>query len=234
MSLSPAEATHLSAQGLPILCVDTCTLLDVIRDITRESIRLSDAQSGFHILNAAEAGGKVIVVMAEQVSRELAANAKGVYDEAELHLKNFREQAQRIHDISVEFGAAGTLATGHLIGHVGRAQVVLNRWTAASQKVAQGTEVTDRAFNRVNAARTPARKGKDSIKDCVVIETYLETAQQLRAAGLTSKIVFASSNTKDYCGSGTSHLQADIAADFRAHAIEYAPNFGAIRGCLKI
>jgi hypothetical protein len=32
----------------------------------------------------------------------------------------------------------------------------------------------------MNAARTPARKGKESMKDCVIVEAYLEAAQQLR------------------------------------------------------
>ena len=46
MSLAPAQISDLVALGAPILCLDTCTILDVVRDITRETIRLSDAKAG--------------------------------------------------------------------------------------------------------------------------------------------------------------------------------------------
>ena len=41
MSLVPAQISDLVALGAPILCLDTCTILDVVRDITRETVRLS-------------------------------------------------------------------------------------------------------------------------------------------------------------------------------------------------
>ena len=46
MSLVPAQITDLVALGAPILCLDTCTILDVVRDITRETVRLADAKAG--------------------------------------------------------------------------------------------------------------------------------------------------------------------------------------------
>lgn len=234
MSLSTAEVGDLTSVGLPILCVDTCTVLDVIRDITREPMRLSDAQAGLDILLSAETPGKLVVLIADQVTLEMAANGKQVHEEAEAHLTKFAEQAQRIHDIAIAYGATGVMSTSHLKGHASRAQSVLDRWVAVAKQVAQGHGVIGRAFDRVNSARTPARKGKDSMKDCVVVETYLEAAQQLRSAGLTSRIVFASSNTKDYRQPASSHLQADIAADFAARSIEYAPNFGAAKFLLSL
>lgn len=233
MSLSAAEVGELISLGLPILCVDTCTVLDVIRDITREPMRVSDAHAGLKILESAEASGKIVVLVAEQVTLEMAANGQQVRDEAEANLTKFTEQAERIHDLALAFGASGVMSTAHLSGHVGRAQGVLDRWVAVAWKAAQSPDVLGRAFGRVNLARTPARRGKDSMKDCVVVETYLETAQQLRFAGLTSPIVFASSNTKDYRQPASSHLQADIAADFAALSIEYAPNFGAAQHLLS-
>ena len=34
MSLVPAQISDLVALGAPILCLDTCTILDVVRDIS--------------------------------------------------------------------------------------------------------------------------------------------------------------------------------------------------------
>ena len=67
MSLSPQEIASLAALGAPVLCVDTCTVLDVIRDITRETVMPSDVAAGLALLAAAETGSDLVVLMAEQV-----------------------------------------------------------------------------------------------------------------------------------------------------------------------
>lgn len=233
MSLGPAEISDLVALGAPVLCVDTCTVLDVIRDITRETVKLADTSAGFALLAAAETNTDLVVLMANQVAIELASNLPAVQQDAEDKLTKFRAQAQRIHDVTA-YGALGALPTFHLHGHVTRARLVLGRWETIAWKVPSNPGVAGRAFARVNAPRTPARKGKESMKDCVVVEAYLEAAQQLRSAGLTTPIVFASSNTKEYRAPNTSHLQPDIATDFGAVAMDYAPNFGAAKHFLGL
>ena len=45
MSFSSQDIARLAALDAPVLCVDTCTLLDVIRDITRDSVALSDVSA---------------------------------------------------------------------------------------------------------------------------------------------------------------------------------------------
>lgn len=234
MSLGPAEIGELVKLGAPVLCVDTCTLLDVIRDITRDTARPADANAGLDLLLAAETKVDLVVLMADQVVLELADNLQDVKQEAEDKLAKFRATAQRIHDVATAYGASGSLLTGHLHGHVGRARSVLARWEAIALKIPSDPSVAGRALARVNAPRTPARKGKESMKDCVVIETYLNAAQQLRAAGHGAPIVFASSNTKEYHAPNTSHLQADIASDLLGVSMDYAPNFGAAKHSLGV
>lgn len=172
--------------------------------------------------------------MADQVAIELAVNLANVQEEAEKALNKFKAQARRIHEVAAVFGAGGMLHTNHLDGHVGRARAILDQWRMTARKLPSNPGVAGRAFTRVNAPRTPARKGKESMKDCVVVESYLEAAQQLRSAGFLLPIVFASSNTKEYHALGTSRLQADIAADFAAVSMEFAPNFGAARHSLGL
>src|SRR6218665_1939229 len=90
------------------------------------------------------------------------------------------------------------------------------------------------AFRGVKEPRTRARRGKESMKDCVIVEAYIEAASQLRAAGMTAPMVFASSNTKEHFAPNTRHLQGDIAADLAAVGIEYAPNWGAAKHSLGL
>lgn len=234
MSLSSQDIASLATLGSPVLCVDTCTVLDVIRDITRETVALSDVSAGIALLATAESGSDLIVLMAEQVTLELAAHVAGVEQEALSGLAKFQSQAQLIHDVAVAYGAQGALQVHHLDGHVSRAKTVLDRWKNVARLVPHNDGVSSRAFRRVNEPRTPARRGKESMKDCVIVEAYIETASQLRAAGLTAPIVFASSNTKEYYAPNTRHLQNDIAADLSTVTVEYAPNFGAAKHTLGL
>jgi hypothetical protein len=234
MSLSSQEVSRLVGLGSPVLCVDTCTVLDVVRDITRETVTTSDVNAGLTLLSMAEAGAGLIVLMAEQVTLEIASNVASVEQEAQAALQKFLAQAQRIHDVATAFGAQGNLQIYHLDGHVSRAKPVLDRWKQVSRMVPHNDGVASRAFRRVNEPRTPARRGKESMKDCVIVEAYIEAASQLRAAGLMSPIVFASSNTKEYFAPNTRHLQSDIAGDLAAVGVEYAPNFGAAKHSLGL
>ncbi len=72
------------------------------------------------------------------------------------------------------------------------------------------------------------------MKDCVVTETYLDVADNLRSLGLTSPIVFISSNTKDYYSSNIPRLLDDISDDFKKININYAPNFGGAKYLLGV
>lgn len=232
MSLSTQEITRLVGLGLPVLYVDTCTVLDVVRDITRESVTPSDVNAGLALLAMAETGSGLTVLMAQQVSLEIAGNVANVEQEAQAALQKFLAQVERIHDVVGAYGAQGPLQVRHLNGHVSRARPVLDRWVQVAKVVPHNDGVASRAFRRVNEPRTPARRGKESMKDCVIVEAYIEAASQLRAAGMTAPMVFASSNTKEYFAPNTRHLQVDIAADLATVGIEYAPNWGAARHSL--
>lgn len=234
MSLSSQDIASLAMLGSPVLCVDTCTVLDVIRDITRETVVLNDVGAGLALLTAVETGSGLIALMAEQVSIELATHVSGVEDEARSGLAKFQSQAERIHDVAAAYGAQGALQVRHLDGHVNRARAVLDRWKNVVRLLPHNDGVASRAFRRVNEPRTPARRGKESMKDCVIVEAYLEAASQLRAAGLKAPIVFASSNTKEYYAPNTRQLQSDIAADLGAVGVDYAPNFGAAKYSLGL
>lgn len=234
MSLGSADLARLLALGAPVLCVDTCTLLDVVRDVTRASVHLGNANACLILLQRAETGTALVVLIADQVRLELANNLQVVEQEASDALVRFQSQAQRIDAVANAFGSGGTLQIQHLNHHVLRTRAVFDRWTACAQSVNADQTVAARAFQRVNGPRTPARPGKESMKDCVIVETYLDAATQLRSAGLSSPIVFASSNTKDFYATGSSHLASDISADFGALQIEFAPNFGAAKHLLGL
>jgi len=223
---------RVAALGAPVLCFDTCTLLDLIRDPTRESVRPHERQAALDLLKAMETSADPIALMAEQVALEFRKNAKMVEDESAKALEKLRIQLARIDAIAAVYGGDGQASLSHLDDHMVRARAVVDRWMSVATPAAQGPDIASRALLRLNQVRTPARKGKDSMKDCVVIETYLDIIGKLRAAGLNSKIVFVSSNTRDYAGEPGTTLKADLAQEFAKLDIEYAPNLAAAKHLL--
>ncbi|WP_338661314.1 hypothetical protein VQH23_13810 [Pararoseomonas sp. SCSIO 73927] len=225
---------RIAGLALPVLCLDTCTVLDAMRDPTREQVKPHEREAGLSLLLAAEGGTALVALAADQVRLEFGGNIDLVEAEASRSLARLREQLGRIEGIAAVYGARGTADLAHLDDHVPRARRVAERWMAAAIEVERSPEVAARAFARLNAARAPARKGKDSMKDCVVVETYMEVAAKLRAAGLSSPIVFASSNTADFTDGPGSRPRAELVDDFAAARIEYAPNLGAARHLLGL
>ena len=215
--------------GAPVLCVDTCTILDLMRDPTRESVRAHERRAALDLLTAMEGGLTLIGLMADQVEFEFRENAIPVEEEARQALRNLKSRLGRLDDVAAVYGAVGNSDIAHLDDHVSQARSIVDRWIGVSIRFRPDADVASRAVRRVNQARTPAKKGRDSIKDCVIIETYLDFASQLRAAGLDSPIVFTSSNTRDYATEGGVSLKTDLSSDFAHLNIQFAPNLAAAR-----
>ena len=55
---------------IPVLCLDTCILLDMLRDPTRKDVRVHEHNSSLVLLTAAQSGSAFEVFLAEQVEKE--------------------------------------------------------------------------------------------------------------------------------------------------------------------
>lgn len=234
MALSSADLARVVSLRAPVLMLDTCVLLDVVRDITRQDVQLHNVKAAMAMLQASESGSNLVVLIATQVSTELADNLQDVQNGAETSLGKFVAQATRVDQVAAEFGAAGTLTTSHLADHVARARSMMDRWERAALRVTPSADVPSKAINRVVNAIAPSRKGKDSTKDCLIVETYLEAAAQLRSGGFTGKIVFGSSNTDEYMDKATRQLHSTLEKDFAPHNMHYGMSFGSMKHLLGI
>ncbi|WP_301178972.1 PIN domain-containing protein [Comamonas thiooxydans] len=214
--------------------LDTCVLLDVVRDITRQEVMAHNMQAAKVMLQAAEARSELVVLMAAQVSNELQENLPMVESAAQASLAKLLAQIKRVDEVAAEFGAVGSVRTSHLVDHVPRARATMDNWVRVSVPVTPSDAVASKAMHRVVHAIAPSRKGKESTKDCLVIETYLEAAAQLRSAGFTNKIVFGSSNTNDYLDSVTRQVPTQLASEFATCGMDYGSNFGSMKHLLGL
>ncbi|QJQ02427.1 hypothetical protein RB25_25235 [Herbaspirillum rubrisubalbicans] len=221
------------AQGGPVLCVDTCSVLDLLRDPTRDDVRTHNISSALDMVAGMEAGGLTCLV-ADQVRKELAEHLDQIQEDAKIQLQKLTDRVNRVNLIAALFGQVGAVNLAHLDGHEQRARQIVQKLIDVAKFVPQGAQIAGLAFTRVVGPKAPARQGKDSIKDCVVIETYFDVIRALRKDGLQSKIVFLSSNTKDYMGNQSNALHADLVPEFQELGIEYAPNASAAKHFLGV
>jgi hypothetical protein len=226
------DVTTVASARVPVLCIDTCAILDIMRDPTRENAKVRERQAGIELVAAAEAG-KLVCIMADQVAIEFFEHDQSVQDEARRNLAKIREQIERINELSALYGAPGIVSLTHLDDHIERARAVVGRWLLQLDTVTPGSEVPAKAFARMNGGIAPARRGKDSSKDCLIYETYLEAVTALRGAGVVTPIVFLSSNTKEYL-TESNILKPDIVADFTKLSLAYAANMGAAKYALGL
>ena len=108
----------------------------------------------------------------------------------------------------------------------------MERWLTQIVKVTPSDSVPAKAFARMNACLAPARRGKESSKDCLIYETYIEVVTILRNAGVEAPIVFLSSNTTEYLTERS--LKAEIESDFGKLNIKYAKNMSAAKNALGL
>jgi hypothetical protein len=216
-------AGQFMAAGIPVLLLDTCILLDIVRS-TYRCLR-NYAERALELLRlASTTPPECIVVISSVVAREWVANAQDVTAEVTGHFAKMDEQSSHFHDgcealgIDLAFGRAGYKSAG-----------LAEKLLDLTQRLLSGTLQLDaddgsraRAFERMFNDLPPSRK-QGQVKDCVIIEDYLALCRKLQAAGFTNKRVFCTSNTNDYCEAGRG-LHPNLADEFSACGLTFTTN----------
>lgn len=226
-------AQHVAEPGVPILCLDTCSVLDVLRDPSRKGVVVQEHAASLHLLEIAEAGSALDVRVADQVRHEYARRVAGVQEEATLALSRLRSQIIKIDEVAALHGATGQVVLEHWGGHAERCRQAADRWMDVAETAPSPPDVEKRAFARLNKALAPARRGKHEMKDCVILETYLAFAKTLREHSERT-VVFVSSNARDFANERGNDVADEIRDEFLAVQVEYAPNMRMARRLLGL
>jgi hypothetical protein len=218
-----AVAGQIAGAGMPVLFVDTCILLDIIRSTDRclphyaaratELLRLVTASPP-----------SCFLVISSIIPREWNTHSQEVTDEVNRHLTKMQEQSSHFHDacqvlsITRGFGRAGYASSG-----------LAEKLRDLSRQLLDSALCLDeddssrvRAVGRVVNNTPPSRKGGE-VKDCAIIEECLAVCQRLHAAGFGRKRVFCTSNTDDYCETGKI-LHPSLALEFATVGLSFTTN----------
>ena len=234
MTVLPCDdlAAELTRADVPVLLLDTCTILDVVRAPVRDQLGTHDIDAVHALIGCAAAAPPTVsfVITAhalEEFREHVDAVETETHDALEKAVDRSAAILARMQALSPDDyipGAIDLLSLGfpkrgrHLAEHIVQASFVLNDDPGEVIK----------AWDRVKLAKPPATKAKQSIKDCLIVESCLRLATTLRSGGFSRNIVFATSNTRDYQQHHPS-LHPVLRVDFASVCLEYSPNWSAAR-----
>jgi hypothetical protein len=225
-----AEIVHdVTANPAPVLFLDTCILLDVVRAPLRskpDEVRLAQL-----FLASVRKNPKTIHLLVPSP----------VQPEWDTHI------LERVNECTTGVNACNAVAAicGHLALPVVAAlpagvltMPALLRQLSADLLAACVAIDNDglalaRAVDRIIAYRHPVKQPHSKgAKDSVILEHAVETTAQLRNAGFAEICIFVSSNTGDFANPGSTHLHAQLAASFSPVHLRYAVSLADAEGVL--
>lgn len=212
--------------------MDTCAILDILRDPQRDSVRVHEQNASISLLGHAESQ-RLDVLVTRLVRSEFADHVDEVQREAEKGISDVADAIAKIDALATLHGSPGKTDTAHWDGHGARCRQIADRWMNVGKEAPESNDIESRAVRRVLQGRAPSRRGKDSTKDCIILETYLEHIRGARRKGVTASVVFVSSNTTDYATSAARVAQ-DISSEFAQLQVDFAPNMAAAKALLGL
>jgi hypothetical protein len=217
-------ATRVAAAGVPVLFLDTCSILDVIRAPVRGLAGCVEAASEL-LAMATAATPACSLVVGSFVPSEWNGHAQPVLDTLTAHLDRMDQQANHFHGLCGHLGIALGFGQPQYSpsGLANCLHDLSRRLLSAAIVLDAHPDTMSRAYARVAVTqRRPCRKGGE-LKDCTIFEECLEVCRLVRTTPFTRKLIFCSSNTDDYCAPGvTPH--PDIAADCGAVGLLFTTN----------
>lgn len=213
---------QLVAMDRPVMFLDTCILLDVIRAIKR---RYGGCVAAAHQLHVAATVAPVqcSLVVSHLVRHEWAIHEQDVVKEANRHLDEIEAQSGHFHDACAVLGIHPMFPRANYSGHgITESLRDLSRQILDSGlEVDSDNDCSGRAIHRVIYNIPPSKKGGEA-KDCTILEEYLAVCRLLEEASFSRRRVFCTSNTKDYGEAGALHPL--LAGDFAAAGLRFSTN----------
>lgn len=214
MQTSYANAlTLLISNPAPVLFIDTCVFLDIVRAPIRKNIKAESIKCAQDLrIRSSKTPPSLWLIISETVQEEWYANIVSVKEEVkrevrklELHRKHFMSVAQSVRGDQYQYGQSeSALKLENQLEAT--AQALLNVCLVVSP---DDTHLAN-AQRRARRNSPPAQRGKSEPGDCEILELFLGICKDSRASGIDDQFVFVSSNTKDYGESNNGGIQPEL------------------------
>ncbi len=210
----------LSAQPKPILCLDTCDLLDTIRGVRLRN--LSSLRSFISVRDKLDLNTDFCqVVVSYLVKHEWRQNLSKVRIDETADLQKTAERHQSINEARSLIGLSRIgfekIEEAFMIdGFVDVTRRIIDRAVVLERDGA----CIDRALGRLMDQQRPSHKNQ--IKDSIHLEHYLDLARQLKALNYGKSCLFVSGNKADFWAeSGKPRIHPDLESDLQAAGLTF-------------
>lgn len=208
----------------PVIYLDTCSLVDIIRSPIPNDIHFSHVVGAKDLLNFINQN-KIYTVSTITVEIEFTEHQGKESLNLERWLNKLEQNntslinSLELMGVSFKFNLKGfsDLKLNHELSSL--AKNILN----SSFILEKDEECSHKAHTRVEQNLAPSSPGKSESKDCLIIEHFLKLSKKLRDNNFEEKIIFISSNKKDF-GKPPDNLNVPLKREFSELDIKYVNN----------
>lgn len=226
-------AQHVVSWNIPVLFLDTCVILDILRDPQRPKITPSCVAASLYLLQRLREE-TLVSVISDVVLDEFHGNAEKVSQETCSSVVNILESTNREWKVKLDrlaslFGLELNNHESFAKEYIENARRCADEWLCENYVIGRTSDIKQAAQSRINSNLRPASRGRESRSDCEILESLLAMTKDCRKRGLEDHvpILFISSNTRDFAQTGMIH--PDIAPEFQLLNIRYFTNLGDVR-----
>ncbi len=227
MSSLIQAVANLTAAPRPVLFLDTCTLLDIVRAPLRELVHEVRAAAELCALSSA---ATVQLFVQDIVPNEWNDNLNTARRDGEVGVRAFTATWQIAADLGQPAPPLPVLPPGALVDELEK----------LSHDLLVAAEVLDRdhdamcwAMDRVVAKRKPS-SAKGMVKDCHILGHALRLSTLMTARQYPKSMVLVSSNRSDFAAPNASVFHADIVPDATAAGLHYAASIETALAELRV
>lgn len=182
----------------PVLFIDTCSILDIINSVHMNVFSENYAISALELISLH--GNDVWLTTSQNVKEEWNDNIDAVISTMEREIlkvdRNISSMLMVVNALlNASYSTPQKISSLNITKHIrSLSETFLNTCLTLERKDVH----TIRAMQRVRKNEAPARKGKPEPKDCEIVESFLELAQQLRKSGFAQRLIFFTANKEDF------------------------------------
>ncbi|MFA5480232.1 MAG: hypothetical protein WC337_09430 [Candidatus Muiribacteriota bacterium] len=185
-----------------VLFVDTCCVLDVLRCLTMQKIDL--IKNIYKITEEFEKNeNNFLIVFASAIFKEYQKNIETVKLEVENYCKklfvdinNFSTLNEIVYKNKLNIYNLSNRNFPEILSK--KTQDILKYGIHIELDEKNEQEIFKKVNFRICNLVPPSKKGKDSYSDCTIFEEFLLLGNYLHKNGFDKKIIFCSSNLKEY------------------------------------
>jgi len=218
-------AKDLSANPRPLLLIDTCSLLDIVRAPQRNLTATVEAGKRLKSITHEK---KVMIFVQDIVSKEWEDNVISAKKDGQKGIDAFRATWEI---------ASGFETEANLSGEAPSLDTLIDNLVNLSKdlldlavKLGRDKDGMSWAIDRVAEKRKPSTKG--AVKDSYILGHAIQLCRLLSSAYPKSR-VFISSNTDDFAEPRSTRFHREIAEEAKNVGLQYAVSLEASLDILK-